>query len=563
MRGAAGLGHTARTRSWRPAILFDVDGPLGLALAAALSLGYAWWLYGFPMLHGTAPFWWRDNTDITQYIAGFNAFASDAWRWPLLRVNTLNAPEGTLATFLDTIPLYSLVLKVFTQGKGYWNPYGLWIAICFTLQGVGAWWMCREARVRNWAALVALALLLASFPAFTFRISHTSLMSQWLLLFAFAIYLRSSRLGTLATGWWVALVVGAFYINIYLFAMVSAIFAADVLRQLLRAPLSASSVGRALLAPAAAYGLLFATMWATMLPLPPGSGNQEWGFGYYSMNLLAPLHGGIFLSFPHPTAHDGQGEGYNYVGLVVLALAAAVYWLHKRRDPDFWRRHKALLWVLVALSAFALSNRVYLGDIRLFSLKVPEWLSVVTATFRSSGRFFWPVGYAITAFAVLGLARHAGARVAVPVLAGVLLLQHIDLEQHRRHARETVAHAGGNVLDVARWNAFLGTDIKALHYYPPFRCSDTPGQESLLPVMAYAVRQGYPFSTGYIARASKPCGTHENEIARLPAGTAVAFEKKTFPRLDEAQRLMGPGAACADMDIAFLCRRQALHHDKP
>lgn len=537
---------------------FGTQGALGLLLSVTLSLGYAWWLYGFPMLHGTAPFWWRDNADVTQYLAGFNAFASDDWRWPLLRVNTLNTPDGTLATFLDTIPLYALVLKLFTQGKGYWNPYGLWIAICFTLQGVGTWWMCRETRTRNWIALAALALLCAGFPALTLRISHTSLMSHWLLLFALAIYLRSSRIGTLATSWWVALVVGAFYINIYLFAMVSAIFAADVLRQLARAPATPASVGRALLAPVAAYGLLYASMWATMLPLPPGSVNREWGFGYYSMNMLAPLHGGIFLEFLHPVAHNGQAEGYNYLGVFVLALAAVVQRLTRRRDPDFWRRHNALLGMLVALTVFALSNIVHIGETRLFAVLLPEWMTVATTTFRASGRFFWPVGYAITAFAVLGLARHTHALVAAPILAGVVALQYIDLELHHHHVHKTVAQPSPRAIDETRWNAFLGPGIKAMHYYPPFRCSDRPAASALLPTMAYAVKHRYSFSTGYIARAVKRCDNTAQEIAQLPASTAVAFERQAFPRLQDAQKLMGPAAACTDMDMVFLCRRNSL-----
>lgn len=554
----AGPGGTASTRNWRFAIPLGIDGALGLVLAAGLGLGYAWWLYGFEMLHGTAPFWWRDNTDITQYLAGFNAFTSDAWRWPLLRVNTLNTPDGTLATFLDTIPLYSLVLKLFTQGKGYWNPYGLWIAICFTLQGVGAWWICREARVRNWAALAALALLLASYPALTLRISHTSLMSQWLLVFALAAYLRSTRLERLASGTWITLVIGAFYINVYLFAMVSAIFAADVLRQLLRTPASVDGIARGLLTPAAAYGLLYLSLWATMLPLPAGSANREWGFGYFSMNLLAPLHGGQLLQFERPLAFDGQGEGYNYLGIFVLALAFFVYKVYARRDPDVWRRNGALFGVLVLLAMFSLSNIVYLGPVKLYALALPEWTQVVTTTFRASGRFFWPVGYAVVVFTVLGLARQMHALTTTVVLAALLGLQYWDLLPHvYGRVHPTIHQSAAKSIDEARWKTFLGPGIKAMHYYPPFRCSDTPASKALLPVMAYAVKHGHPFSTGYIARAVKRCDNSAQEIAQLPASTAVAFEKQAFPQLGDAQKLMGPAATCADMDIVFLCRRNS------
>ena len=554
--GAAGTATDSVTappapRRTAPA-WFAPDHWPGLVLAALLGLGYAWWLYSGALLRGDSPFWWRDNADITQYIAGFNAFVHEPWHWPLLRLDSLNTPDGTLATFLDTAPLYAALLKLFYPGAGYWNPYGFWIGLCFTLQGVGAWWICREARLRSWAALAALALLLASFPALTFRISHTSLMSQWMLLFALAIYVRGTRRGRIATLAWTALLTTGFYLNIYLFVMASAIFGADILRERRR-----SGLRQALRAPLLAYGLLFASMWLTMLPLPNGAGGREWGFGYYSMNLLAPLHGGLLLQFPHPIAHDGQGEGYNYLGVFVLALAGFALALRRRHDPGFWRRHRALLGVLVALTLYALSNTVHLGNAQLFTLHLPSALDGLTSTFRSSGRFFWPVGYAVVVFGVLGATRYLRAGPAAALLAAVVALQFWDLREHNARVRATVAQAGGHAIDPARWNAFLGPGVKALHHYPPFRCGQTAASKALLPVMAYAVQHGYPLSTGYVARASKPCDNYGAEIARLPASTAVSFEKQAFPQQADAERLMGAGAVCSDMDIVFLCRRGA------
>jgi hypothetical protein len=56
--------------------------------------------------------------------------------------------------------------------------------------------------------------------------------------------------------------------------------------------------------------------------------------------------------------------------------------------------------------------------------------------------------------------------------------------------------------------------------------------------MRYAVAHGYPLSTGYIARAAKSCENYGMTISRLPASTAVAFEKKLFPLQADAERLM-------------------------
>lgn len=534
-------------------------GPLGLACAALLGLGFAGWLYSLAVLNGSAPFWWRETGDTTQYLSGFNAFVREPWHWPLLRIESLNAPQGTLATFLDVVPLYALVLKLLRHGPGtpFSNPYGAWIGICFLLQGAGAWWICREAGTRRWSTLLALTLLLVSFPALTFRISHTSLMSQWLLTFGLAIYIRSTRIQRLATLPWVVLVPCAFYINIYLFAMVSALFGADILRQWGRGGWKS-----ALAAPLLAYGLLLASMFATMLPMPPGAGGSEWGFGYYSMNLLSPLHGGMVLKFDHPTVQDGQGEGYNYLGVFVLALAWQAWRLRKRFDPAYLRRHRALLMVLAGLTLFAISDVVTLGPVQLFTLKLWGLVSPLTGTFRSSGRFFWPVGYALVVFTVIGIARHVPARRAALLLGLVTLLQLGDLKEHHARARATVAEPAPALVDVARWDAFLGRDVHALQYYPAFGCGKGPAQQSLLPTMLYATRRGYTLSTGYIARAKKSCDSMRADLAAMRRDSAVVFDKGDFPERQPVLDVLGAGAACEDMGTVYLCRRGAPAREK-
>ncbi|HEX8604427.1 MAG TPA: DUF6311 domain-containing protein, partial [Pseudoduganella sp.] len=421
------------TRWWR------AHGPLGLACAVAIAVLFAAWLFSLAFLQGDMPFWWRERDDVSQYLVGFNAFVREPWHWPLLRMESLNAPQGTLATFLDTVPLYAMLLKLLRHGPDtpYWNPYGIWLTLCFALQGAGAWWICREANLRRWSALLAMTLLLASFPAFTFRVGHLSLMAQWILLFGLAIYIRGTRLGRLAVRPWVVLLPIAFYINIYLFVMASALFAADIVRQLGR-----GAVRPALMAPLLAYGLLFASMFATMLPMPPGAGEAEWGFGYYSMNLLSPLNGGRILEFdtPHPPGNQDAYESYNYLGVFLLAMAAYAWRLRRRADPDLRARHQPLCLVMVLLTFYALSQSIYLGPVKLVGVNM-QLLEPITSTFRASARFFWPVGYVIVVFAVTGITRHLPPRRAALLLAAVTALQLWDLGPHHARGRAQLARS--------------------------------------------------------------------------------------------------------------------------
>ena len=104
-------------------------------------------------------------------------------------------------------------------------------------------------------------------------------------------------------------------------------------------------------------------------------------------------------------ATGGQYEGFNYLGLGLLlasvfVLPAEAHWLSRNA-----RRHLALLIACAALLAFAISHRVFVGDWLVATLPMP--LKPVLGIFRSSGRFFWLIGYAQIAV-VLVLAFRSG-----------------------------------------------------------------------------------------------------------------------------------------------------------
>jgi hypothetical protein len=538
------------------ALLTSPSGPFAMLLAALLSLAIAHWLFSTPFMRGITQFWQLQDNDIGQYLAGFNAFVREPWHWPLLRLESINAPQGTLVTFLDAVPLYAVLLKLWQHGPDtpFRNPFAAWVGLCYALQGVAAWWLCREARLRAWMPLLAMTVLLALFAPLAIRIHHISLMSHWLLLFGLAAYLRGSRLGQVSVGAWTPLLLAAFYINLYLFCMLCLLFAADLARDVVRAP------RRTLMVAAAPAVLLAASLPATMLPLGGGAGGGEWGFGYYSMNLLSPLAGGRTLKFPAMYAHDGQGEGFAYLGVFVIGATIYALRLRARIDPGFWRRHRPLAWVLAFMTLYAISNIVYLGKSELFHLDLPAWTSRLTSVMRSSGRFFWPVGYALTAFTVITLWRYQAPRRAAALLAALLVLHIWDLGPHQRLVRDTVALGVTERITQPVWNGFFGPSTRALQVYPPFGCSKASPTLTHLPTMLYAVKQRMTVSTGYVARVKRPCDNYAAEIATHGTqATGFVFFKDDFAQRAEAEQLMGgPAAAtCIEANFAWLCKRPA------
>ena len=154
------------------------DGIAGLALVLALALAWMLWLLPPGFVRGVSSYWQTDVTDATQYLSGFNAFASEAWAWPLLKIRSFNVPEGTLATFVDIIPLYASGLKVVVpRDRLPFNPFGYWIALGYVLMAVGAWWTLREARLSRYSVLMVFTSFVLVMPALNGRVllGHVSL----------------------------------------------------------------------------------------------------------------------------------------------------------------------------------------------------------------------------------------------------------------------------------------------------------------------------------------------------------------------------------------------------
>jgi len=547
-----------RQSTWVGIAAWRADGIGGLLIALAIALGWLHWLLPRGFVGGASSYWQTDVEDIAEYQSGFNAFFSEPWAWPLLRITGLNAPDGTLATFVDIVPLYAVVLKLIVPGDRFpFNPFGCWIGLCYLLQAVGAWWLVREARLPRYSALIALTCFLLVMPALLGRavFGHVSLASQWLIPFALALYLRGGRSGRPALAAWTVLLFGAFYVNLYLFVMIGLVFAADAAR--FGASLGwRRTLGRLLLPPA----LILASLPLTMLPIPHAAASE--GFGLYSMNLLAPVLGGGgvmgWMTGHHEwTFAGGQYEGYNYLGAGVLSLLGVGIALRLRHDPRFFGRHWMLAAMLMLASLYAASNRVYLGHRLVLEWPVPPSLEWPFGMFRASGRFFWPVGYALVVFAVLTSARWLLPRVAACALALALALQWVDLQPVYGLARPVLERPASRILDSALWDAALGRGVHAIYLHPKFGCGRTSNaHEGILAVQRYAAERRLRLSTGHFPRYRPPCDAGPRQIAASDPTTSAYVFLRGEASAHEFADHFPPGARlqCRELDIAVLCR---------
>ncbi|WP_205300159.1 DUF6311 domain-containing protein [Pantoea sp. Tr-811] len=520
----------------------------------AIALWFIWHHFPAGFVAGTSSYWQSDVEDVTQYLAGFHAFFSAPFQYPLLAFDSINYPQGTRATFMDTIPLYALLLKVLVPGsQAPFNPYGVWVALAFIGQAVCGWWLLRELQVKSWLGLGALVVCLLVFPAFTARVTHISLMTHWMLLGSLALYFRGKRVGQLPLASWTVLLVAGFYINVYLYVMASAIYVASWLSK--PGKYTLKDLPRALLP----FLLVATSLFVTVFPMDSGNVAKESGFGTFSMNLLAPFSGGTFLPIANAEM-PGQYEGFNYLGLgVLLALLAAVL-LGGRTLLQWAKENWALNLVMLGFSIYALSDTLYLGTHQVLAFHYPAFLEPITSQFRASGRFFWPVGYALTLLALVVLYRKLNGKLFAVAMVALIGVQVADMSIQRHRLIDIAKRTATPVLDQAAWARQTAGGINYLYFFPKFRCGRSDLiLSTLMPTMRYAVDHGLKINTGYVARANSDCALQSTaaEIASSRFDQSVyVFVKGDFPQVEQAKALFPADhqPVCTEVDFAHVCR---------
>lgn len=354
----------------------------------------------------------------------------DGWHWPITRVDNYLAPLGTTTVWVGTNPWVTLATKIFLpRDVGPLQLVGLWLAAMFALQG---WCGARLARhaTNDLAVRAGAGVLFVLSPVLAHRLGHDTLCAHFVIIVLVESILRTDapRRALVATASVLTFAAG---LHPTLFAMGLPLAALVVARHVER---SVPSLARA-----AAVFVGPLVVWIAWGNVGGSVDRTTVGFGFFSTNVLSlvdPLERARSAFLP-PLPHGfGQGEGMGYLGAGVLALAAVVVGLRvKRRLPPGDAAPARWTWALVAMAIalmiFALSNIVWLGDWKVVDLsKLYAPFPTITGSFRSSGRFVWPLHYTIIALVVLAASRLPPARARALVLGAVLIqlfdAHHVD-----------------------------------------------------------------------------------------------------------------------------------------
>ena len=580
-----------------------------LILATVIGIIWAATLFDWSFVTGRNVWWQfphgidgRVNLDMATTLVGYFYYVQSPWQLPLFYVPTLGAPAGVNAIFFDLVPIVALIGKLIHSFTGVLiNLYGAYFFLCFTLSGVMMTLVLIAAKIRYALATILAAIFANAAPALLWRwdLGHVALLPQFLLIGALALYLFSLRVRAWrapATAWtgYLALV---YLNNIYLFAMVGTVWICAVIQRRLnglaktREMLATVVLTIALVSVVIALGGQFGS--GSDLPFSPD-------YGHYSMNLASPFVPQSSGLFPWHIidklgllpgsrrrvidATGGQYEGFNYLGLglllaSLLVLPAQVSWLRRN-----FKRHVALFVAFAVFTAFAVSNRVFAGPWLLFEIPLPDYITQVLGIFRSSGRFFWLIGYAQMAMViVLGF---RGARpLTAMCLAAAAITQLFDVQPLREQIIASITD-GPSAPELAPDQ--LGRPIAGAHHIevvPSFQCIDWEKKDQLranlklaranMELMLDTARANVSTNTVYLSRYTygvnwrdllrEPSGAREmlrarrddycqQEIERARSGGGpgdVLVLLSNQPRPDE----MVPGITCSPLSWARYCQR--------
>ncbi|WP_257454681.1 DUF6311 domain-containing protein [Archangium lipolyticum] len=461
---------------------------------------------------------WLMVGDWSTHLVGWLFFRNEPLlQFPLGAVPGLAHPLGTTVGFTDSTPLVALLLRPFAAVLPFPFQYvGPWLALCFFLQGFVGTRLTALFTSHRVAQLLG-GMLFALAPVLMWRLGHESLCAHWLVLGLLWVNLRdwpdapAARRAVAVTFLLVGL---SATIHPYLSAMALALGAAALLRlRLVDRVLSWRGLGLGLGGLVVLLSGLFWVLGYLGTSTPAGIE----GFGDVSSDLLTlinPMDWSRLL--PTLGTARGQYEGFGYLGAGVLLLlvlgggSALVLRLMRRSEGTAlsWKRAVPLAVCCLLLGVYALSARVTLAGRPVLDLSgLYQPVMRLVEPFRSSGRFIWPLHYALLTG---GLALVLGAWrrrpwVGIGLLALAVGVQVFDLG--RAVAQERFQSQAWNSLNPAAWKRMKG-DYRHLVLFPPQlhdgngRGCPYPGPGApFSPMFAYqAAALGMTFNSAYLAR---------------------------------------------------------------
>ena len=414
--------------------------PIAMGIAAFFAV------VGISILNPRNINWLLADFDMTLEYLGWAFYRYGPWAFPIGLNPNFGLDISSSIIYSNSLPLFAMVFKPLSSLLGEpFQFWGLWILLCFVLQAWMAWLLLSLITKDLWIKTFATGLLLFSPPMLSQIGFHNSTIGHFPILAAIYLVLRPTQNQRVL--WWSILLPCTLMIHPYTFAMLVALWLADLLDKLvIQKKLSVLMV---LLEMVCAFSTTILIAWQAgyFMNVSPG----ETGFGTYRMNLLALFDPSGFdaanwsylYALPWVRANNNY-EGFVYLGLgLMTVLLISLPMMTRQRDKfvKLLGQHIFILLCLICLTLFALSNNIGIGPWT-FSIPLTPKLFSIASILRASARMFWPVFYVIAITGIYFLIRGYSKKVVTTVLGIALAIQIMDTSGAWLEIKHKINHPG-------------------------------------------------------------------------------------------------------------------------
>jgi Family of unknown function (DUF6311) len=414
--------------------------PIAMGFAAFITV------VGLGILNPRNVSWLLADFDMTLEYLGWAFYRYGPWTFPIGLNPNFGLDISSSIIYSNSMPLFAMVFKPFSALLGEpFQFWGIWILLCFVLQAWMAWLLISLITNNIWLKTFATGLLLFSPPMFSQIGFHNSTIGHFPILMALYLILRPNQNNRVL--WWSLLLPCTLMIHPYTFAMLSALWLADLLDKLLIQ--KKLSIFQVLLEMVCALMTTILVAWQAgyFMNVSPG----ETGFGMYRMNLLAifdpsgfdAANWSFLYSLPWVRSNNNY-EGFVYLGLgliAVLAISLPMMARHYEKLIKLLRGHVFIFLCLICLTLFALSNNIGIGPWT-FSIPLTPKIFSIASILRASGRMFWPVFYVIAITGIYFLIHGYSKKIATTVLGITLAVQIFDTSGAWLEIKNKINHPG-------------------------------------------------------------------------------------------------------------------------
>ena len=356
---------------------------------------------------------------------GFEFFRkSPFFHWPITAVPQYVTGSHMILPTENAIPnLIGKIVGVVFSGS--FQFVGLWIVLCFALQGYfGAKLLSRY--VDSGSSIIFGSFFFVLSPVLLYRVgvmNHYALGGHWMILAALYLYFESES----RTRAWVLLLFFGMLTSVYISAMLLVVFLAHQMKKFL---LTKEIGAPNLVVPLAAAVVGFLVMGYA------STRSSTTGSNFFRLNVIAWFNpgysddgsfSGVLNTFGNTRLRrvfSEEWEGFQYLGTVVITgVLLGLANVRKIQLRQNWHGYAPILLAGSVLFVFALSNQMVFLQ-QEFSYWWPSQLLDLRQMFRGATRFGWPAYYLVTLFAVVQIIRFCSVKKlkAGVAIASVLML---------------------------------------------------------------------------------------------------------------------------------------------